>query len=87
MASMASMASVDVLIATYNRPESLVMTLAGVAAQTQRDLRVIVADQSDEPVGERQTILTLRRVIEAHGGLRLRRRLPVGTLASRRRAP
>ncbi|HEU5345031.1 MAG TPA: glycosyltransferase [Ktedonobacterales bacterium] len=68
MASMASMASVDVLIATYNRPESLVMTLAGVAAQTQRDLRVIVADQSDEPVGERQTILTLRRVIEARGG-------------------
>ncbi|HEU5438743.1 MAG TPA: glycosyltransferase family A protein [Ktedonobacterales bacterium] len=63
-----AMASVDVLIATYNRPESLVMTLAGVAAQTQRDLRVIVADQSDKPVGERQTILTLRRVIEARDG-------------------
>ena len=44
------------------------MTLAGVAAQTLRDLRVVVADQSDEPVGERQTILTLRRVIEARGG-------------------
>ncbi len=62
------MAAVDVLIATYNRPESLIMTLAGVAAQTQRDLRVVVADQSDEPVSERQTILTLRRVIEARGG-------------------
>lgn len=65
------MASVDVLIATYKRPESLIMTLAGVAAQTQRDLRVIVADQSetsDEPVGERQTVLTLRRVIAARGG-------------------
>ena len=62
------MATVDVLIATYNRPESLIMTLAGVAAQTLHDLRVIVADQSDEPVGERQTILTLRRVIEARGG-------------------
>ncbi|HZC06525.1 MAG TPA: glycosyltransferase family 2 protein [Ktedonobacterales bacterium] len=62
------MASVDVLIATYNRPESLVMTLAGVASQTWRDLRVIIADQSEDPVGERQTILTLRRVIEARGG-------------------
>lgn len=64
----ASAARVDVLIATCNRPESLIMTLAGVAAQTQRDLRVIVADQSDEPVGEFQTILTLRRVVEARGG-------------------
>ncbi len=63
------MASVDVLIATYNRPESLILTLTGVATQTLRDLRVIVADQSDEPVGERQTILTLRRVIEARGGI------------------
>jgi hypothetical protein len=63
------MAIVDVLIATYNRPESLIMMLTGVAAQTLRDLHVIVADQSDEPVGERQIILTLRRVIEARGGV------------------
>ncbi len=62
------MATVDILLPTYNRPESLIMTLAGVAAQAERDLRVIVADQSDEPAGERQTILTLRRVIEARGG-------------------
>ena len=60
--------AVDVLIATYNRAESLIMTLAGVAAQTERDLRVIVADQSDEPVGEREIVLTLRRVIAARGG-------------------
>ena len=65
---MAGAATVDVLIATYNRAESLIMTLAGVAVQTERNLRVIVADQSDEPVGERQTVLTLRRVIEARGG-------------------
>ena len=61
-------AAADVLIATYNRAESLIMTLAGVAAQNERNLRVIVADQSAEPVGERQTVLTLRRVIEARGG-------------------
>jgi len=63
------MTSVDVLIATYNRPESLMMTLAGVAAQTEHDLRVVVADQSDPPVGDRPTALTLRRVIEARGGV------------------
>ena len=68
MAQEASGAVVDVLIATYNRPDSLIMTLAGVAAQTVRNLRVVVADQSEEPVGERQTILTLRRVIAARGG-------------------
>lgn len=62
------MAGVDVLVATYNRPESLIMTLAGLASQTQTDLRVIVADQSDETVGDHETILTLRRVIEARGG-------------------
>ena len=65
---MTDAAVVDVLIATYNRAESLIMTLAGVAAQTERALRVVVADQSDEPVGDRQTILTLRRVIAARGG-------------------
>jgi GT2 family glycosyltransferase len=68
MVQEASGAVVDVLIATYNRPDSLIMTLAGVAAQTVRNLRVVVADQSEEPVGERQTILTLRRVIAARGG-------------------
>ncbi|HEX5440886.1 MAG TPA: glycosyltransferase [Ktedonobacterales bacterium] len=68
MAREAGGAVVDVLIATYNRPDSLIMTLAGVAAQTVRNLRVVVADQSEEPVGERQTVLTLRRVIAAHGG-------------------
>lgn len=62
------MAGVDVLVATYNRPESLIMTLAGLASQTQTDLRVIVADQSDETVGDHETILMLRRVIEARGG-------------------
>lgn len=59
------MAEVDLLLATCNRPESLILTLAGVASQTLHTLRVIVADQSDEPVGER---LTLRRVIEGRGG-------------------
>ena len=62
------MASVDVLLPTYNRLTSLVMTLSGVAAQTRTDLHVIVADQSQDPVEQEPVIQTLRRVIEARGG-------------------
>ncbi len=59
---------VDVLLPTCNRLASLVMTLSGVAAQTLSDVRVIVADQSEPPVGDQPVIRTLCRVIEAHGG-------------------
>lgn len=59
---------VDVLIPTYNRRDALIMTLAGVAGQSSSALRVIVADQSDAPLGDEQVILTLRRIIEARGG-------------------
>ena len=62
------MAAVDILVPTYNRLSSLIMTLSGVAAQTWRDLHLIVADQSQQPVENEQVIQTLRRVIEARGG-------------------
>jgi GT2 family glycosyltransferase len=62
------MAAVDVLLATCNRLESLVMTLAGVASQDLPDMRVIVSDQSDQPVEEAAVLRSLRRVIEARGG-------------------
>ena len=62
------MATVDVLLPTYDRLTSLIMTLSGVAAQTLTDLRVIVADQGQESVEQEQVIQTLRRVIEVRGG-------------------
>lgn len=62
------MASVDILLPTYNRLTSLLMTLAGVAAQTHRDIRVIIADQSREPAGDEQVVQAAGRVIEARGG-------------------
>ncbi|HZO73128.1 MAG TPA: glycosyltransferase family A protein [Ktedonobacteraceae bacterium] len=65
---MAKRAAVDILLPTCNRLGSLIMTLAGVAAQTLRDVRVIVADQSEPAVKDEQEIQTLRRVIEARGG-------------------
>ncbi len=62
------MASVDVLLPTYNRLESLILTLSGVAAQTLRDLRVVVADQSHVPARESPVVQTLLRVIAGRGG-------------------
>ena len=41
---------IDVLIPTYRRPGALAVLLAGLAAQTRQDLRVVVSDQS--PAGE-----------------------------------
>ncbi len=62
------MATVDVLIPTYNRRESLLLTLAGVANQTLTDLRVVVADQSAEPAARSPVIQAARRIIETRGG-------------------
>lgn len=62
------MATVDILLPTCNRLESLIMTLSGVAAQTITDMHLIVADQSTEPVGNVPVVQTLRRLIEARGG-------------------
>lgn len=60
--------SIDILLPTCNRLESLILTVSGVAGQSLTDLRVIVADQSEVPVAKSQVIQTLRRIIEARGG-------------------
>ncbi len=62
------MAQVDVLIPTYNRLNSFIMTLAGVAVQSLSDVRVIVSDQSERPIEDKTVVKTLRRVIQARGG-------------------
>lgn len=62
------MAAVDVLLPTYNRRESFLTTLAGLAAQSFTDLRVVVADQSTEPVEGSPVARAMERVIQARGG-------------------
>ena len=62
------MAIADILLPTCNRLESLIFTLSGVASQTVTDIRVIIADQSNEPVENSPVIKTLRRLIETRGG-------------------
>jgi glycosyltransferase involved in cell wall biosynthesis len=63
-----AMPQVDVLIPTIDRLSPLVMTLTGVAQQSWRNLRVIVADQNPKPLLDKPVIQSLCRMIEARGG-------------------
>lgn len=62
------MTAIDVLIPTYCRPAALAVTLTSLVAQTCRDFRVVISDQTegDDPLatGEVQAVL---RVLRAHG--------------------
>ena len=79
------MALVDILLPTYNRLPSLIMTLSGVAAQTLSDVHVIVADQSDEPAQHEPVVQALLRVVEARGGsYEWHHRLPSRGIAEQR---
>ncbi len=60
------MAIVDILLPTYNRQDSFIMTLSGVALQTFKDSRLVVSDQSDSPVLDSPVVQALRRAVEAH---------------------
>ena len=40
------MATVDILIPTYNRPAALAITIASLVSQTYRDFRVVISDQT-----------------------------------------
>lgn len=62
------MKSVDILLPTYNRLNSLIMCLSGVAGQTFSSFRLIVSDQSEQPASDNPVIQSLIRVIEARGG-------------------
>src|SRR6476620_6057055 len=62
------MATIDILLPTCNRVESLITALSGVATQKLTDIRLVVSDQSDKPVEERPVVQSLVRVIEARGG-------------------
>ncbi len=61
-------ATVDILIPTYRRPAALAVTLTSLVAQTYRDFRIVISDQTEDsdPVstGEVQAVL---RVLRAHG--------------------
>jgi GT2 family glycosyltransferase len=79
------MARVDILLPTCNRLPSLILTLSGVAAQDLTDVRVVLSDQSADPVRDKPVIQTLRRVIETRGGAtEYHHRLPSRGIAEQR---
>jgi GT2 family glycosyltransferase len=79
------MTAVDVLLPTCERSTSLAVTLAGLAAQTFTDMRVIVADQSARFVGADPVMQTLGRVIAERGGaIAWHHRLPARGIAEQR---
>ncbi len=55
------------LIPTYERPESLAMTLSGVAAQTAKDLQVVVSSQGHRKAEDSLVARALGRAISARG--------------------
>lgn len=62
-------AAIDILIPTYCRPAALAVTLTSLCAQTCRDFRLVISDQSDQAnhslaAAEVQVAL---RVLRAHG--------------------
>lgn len=80
------MAVLDVLVATYRRPAALAVTLTSLIAQTHRDFRLVVSDQTEEvdalATGEVQAVL---RVLRARGhAVETHRHLPRRGLAEHR---
>ena len=76
---------VDVLVPTYNRHASLAVTLAGLAAQDDRDFRVVVSDQSDSRASGSAEVRSVVRVLEARRHpVEIHRHLPRMGMAEQR---
>lgn len=79
-------AIVDILIPTYCRPAALAVTLTSLCAQTLREFRVVISDQTEAfnplETGEVQAVLRLLRL---HGNpVDLHKHLPRRGLAEQR---
>jgi GT2 family glycosyltransferase len=77
---------IDVLIPTFNRPDALAVTLTSLAAQTEKDFRVILSDQTEKldafEVGVVQAVL---RLLQHHGHeIQLFKHLPRRGMAEQR---
>ncbi|HEU4673177.1 MAG TPA: glycosyltransferase family A protein [Candidatus Limnocylindrales bacterium] len=77
--------AVDVLIPTFGRPTALAVTLAGVAAQTHRSLRVIVSNQDHAAFPDE--VLAVAGVLRAQGRIvELAHHLPRRGMAEHRQS-
>lgn len=80
------MATVDVLIPTYRRPAALAVTLTSLGAQTLRDLRVVISDQTeDADAAAAFEVRAAIRVLQARGCLvEIHKHLPRRGMAEQR---
>ena len=80
------MAILDILIPTYNRPAALAVTLTSLCAQTYRDFKVIVSDQTENGSSlEAGEVRAALQVLEAHGhSIATHRHLPRHGVAEHR---
>lgn len=79
-------ATVDILIPTYCRSAALAVTLTSLCAQTFRDFRIVISDQTEDSnpmeAGEVQAVL---RVLRAHGHVvEIHKHLPRRGMAEQR---
>ena len=78
-------ATIDILIPTCSRPAALSVTLTSLIAQTHRDFRIVISDQSDVDVLSHGELTAVLRVLRAHGHeVELLRHLPRRGLAEQR---
>lgn len=77
---------IDVLIPTYNRPDTLAVTLTSLAAQTERDFRVVISDQSEgEDVAGNGVVKAVVRLLQVQGhAVELLKHLPRKGMAEQR---
>lgn len=62
------MASLDVLIPTYNRPAALAVTLTSLCAQIYRNFRVLISDQTEDfDALQTREVQAVLRVLQVHG--------------------
>ena len=77
---------IDVLIPTYQRPAALAVTLTSLIAQTYRDFRVVISDQTEASnVSDSSEVRAVLRVLQAHGNqVEIYKHLPRRGLAEQR---
>lgn len=82
----AAPAPLDVLIPTFERPAALAITLTSLLAQTHRDLRIVISDQSRHAASfDAPEVMAVVRVLRAQGReVELHRHLPRRGLAEQR---
>lgn len=80
------MTAVDILIPTCNRPAALAVTLTSLVAQTFRNSRIIISDQTETAnVAEAGEVKAVVRVLQAHGhSVELHKHLPRRGIAEQR---